>query len=302
MGQTNKKAHSHMQVVYHLGVHCTDEDRLLKCLLKNKGVLSKQGVVVPGPSRFRNVLRDTLHSLRGGPASAEMQEAMLDAMMDEDQARRLVISRQGFLAAPEKALDMNLFYSDAGEKVAALANLFPQAETEFFIAVRNPATFIPALFSRSNEKDFKGFVTGIDLHSLRWSEMIARIHAAVPHAGLTVWCNEDTPLIWTEILHELAGCTPDTTLEGAYDFLGTIMTRGGMQRMLSYMETHPPQNEMQRRRVVAAFLDKFALDDEVEIELDVPGWTEALVEELTEAYEEDCFAIERMEGVRFLSP
>ena len=26
-----------MEIVYHLGAHCTDEERLLRCLLKNRG-------------------------------------------------------------------------------------------------------------------------------------------------------------------------------------------------------------------------------------------------------------------------
>ena len=291
-----------MQVVFHIGAHCTDEDRLLKCLLKNKARLREEGIAVPGPSRFRGVIRESLHSLKGRPAPADMQEVMLDALIDDDEAGRIVLSRQGFLAAPEKAIEMNMFYAEAGEKTAALANLFPQAECEFFLGLRNPATFVPALFQRSEDKDFARFVTGLDPHLLRWSEMVGRIRSAVPRAGLTVWCNEDTPLLWPELLRELSGHDPFTELDGTYDFLASIMTKPGMKRMRSYLETHPPQTEIQRRRIVAAFLDKFAIEDEVEMELDLPGWTAELVDSLTEAYEEDMFAIEQMPGVHFITP
>ncbi|WP_212523875.1 hypothetical protein [Actibacterium sp. MT2.3-13A] len=291
-----------MQVVYHLGVHCTDEDRLLKCLLKNRGTLAQQGIVVPSPGRYRKPLREALRGLNGNPASAEMQEMLLDAVMDEDHAARLVFSQETFLAAPARALDMNLFYHEAGEKTAALARLFPQAGCEFHIGIRNPATFIPALFARSGESDFAGFVAGIDPLSLCWSEMVARIRNATPGATLTVWCNEDTPLIWTEVLRALADHDPLTELEGSDDFLASIMSPQGLARMQDYLAGHPPLNELQRRRVVAAFLDKYALEEEIEIELDLPGWTEELVEEMTEAYEEDLFEIERMEGVRFITP
>ena len=291
-----------MQVVYHLGVHCTDEDRLLKCLLKNRGLLAEQGTVVPSPRRYRKALREALRSLNGRPAPTDMQEELLDTVMDEDHADRLVFSQQSFLAAPARALEMNMFYHEAGEKTAALARLFPQAECEFHIALRNPATFIAALFARTEETDFEGFVTGIDPRSLRWSDMVARVRNAAPGAAVTVWCNEDTPLIWTELLRALAGHDPQTELEGSYDFLATIMSPAGLARMKTYLESHPLQNELQRRRVVAAFLDKYAIEDEVEIELDLPGWTEDLVEEMTEGYEEDLFEIERMEGVRFITP
>ena len=59
---------------------------------------------------------------------------------------------------------------------------------------------------------------------------------------------------------------------------------------------------MQKRRVIAAFLDKFALDEEIEEELDMPGWTEELVAELTEVYDEDVLAIQRIPGVTVLTP
>lgn len=291
-----------MQVAFHIGAHCTDEDRLLKCLLKNKGKLVKEGIIVPGPSRFRGVLRESLHTLQGRPAPADMQEVILDAIMDDDEADRLIFSRQGILAAPNRVMDGNILYAQAGEKTAALANVFPQADCEFFLGIRNPATFIPALFARSEDTDFTGFIAGIEPRHLLWSETVARIRDANPDSEITVWCNEDTPLIWNEVLQELSGHDPNTQLDGTYDFISTLMTKPGLKRMLGYLEGNPPQNEMQRRRIVAAFLDKYALDEEIEMEIDLPGWTEDLIEELTEIYEEDLFEIERMPGVNFITP
>ena len=47
-----------MRIVYHLGAHCTDEDRLVRCLLKNRATLAEQGIVVPAPTRYRKLLRE----------------------------------------------------------------------------------------------------------------------------------------------------------------------------------------------------------------------------------------------------
>ena len=58
---------------------------------------------------------------------------------------------------------------------------------------------------------------------------------------------------------------------------------------------------MHRRRVCAAFLDKYARDDAVEEELDLPGWTEELVEELTEDYDDDIARIQHMPGVNLIA-
>ena len=60
--------------------------------------------------------------------------------------------------------------------------------------------------------------------------------------------------------------------------------------------------EYQKRRAIAAFRDKYALDDEVEEELDMPGWTEDVVDEMSKTYDEDVATIAAMPGVRVLMP
>ena len=53
MGSSQNNRKAPMRIVYHLGAHCTDDERLMRCLLKNRDVLSAQGIVVPGPSKYR---------------------------------------------------------------------------------------------------------------------------------------------------------------------------------------------------------------------------------------------------------
>ena len=46
-----------MRIVFHLGAHCTDDERLIRCLLKNRGLLAAQGIIVPGPAHYRSLIR-----------------------------------------------------------------------------------------------------------------------------------------------------------------------------------------------------------------------------------------------------
>lgn len=271
-------------------------------MLKNKGLLSQHGVLVPGPGRYRRLLRETVNSLKGGKATEETQEALLDAIIDEDSAGRLVLANENFICNIPRVFEGQRLYALAGEQITGLCNLFPAAEVEVFLSIRNPATFLPAVAKRASDRSFEQLLQGADPMELRWSEMISRIRSAAPDAALTIWANEDTPLIWSQLMHELAGVEQHVALEGEYDLLDEIMTREGMRRFSTYMQSHPPQTEIQRRRVIAAFLDKFAIADEIEEELDLPGWTEEYVVALTEAYEEDLFAIQRIPGVNFITP
>lgn len=290
-----------MDVAYHIGAHCTDDDRLLKCLLKNRGSLARQGIIVPGPSRYRPVLREMLVSLRGRPASPQMQQIILDAAMDEEEARRLIFANQSFLCVPAKVVGEHMLYPMAGEKTAWLANLFPQSSCAFFLGMRNPASFVPALFARSGEARFEDFVAGAEPRRLKWSDTVRRIRDANPQAQLTVWSNEDTPLIWPELLAAIAGVPPGTRLRGGDDLLSEIISPEGMREMRARLDSDPPADPAAQRQLVERCLEAHAIPDAVEEELDAPGWSIALVEELTDLYERDLSEIAAMDGVTFLA-
>ena len=103
-------------------------------------------------------------------------------------------------------------------------------------------------------------------------------------------------------MHEVTGLDANIRLKGGLDIVSKLMRQEGMQRLRSYLASHPPKTEIQRRRVLAAFLDKYAIEEEIEEEIDLPGWTEAIVSELTESYEDDLAEISRLPGVNFISP
>ncbi len=293
-----------MQVVLHLGAHCTDEDRLTACLLKNAEAFRDHGIAVPQPKRYRRLLRDTVHAMTTDEPATEAAEVLVDAMLDDDIAQidRLILSHKNFLSAQRTALSKGVLYNTAEQKLTDFGRLFPEDEVELFLGIRNPATFLPALFDASKTETFVDFMDGADPRDVYWSHLVERIRTAVPDMALTVWCNEDMPLIWAEILREIAGFDPNVPIEGEFALLSEIMSKEGMQRFRAYLKTHPVMTEVQKRRVIAAFLDKFALEEEVEQELDLPGWTEPLIDTLTEAYEEDVYAISRIPGVTLITP
>lgn len=290
-----------MRIVYHLGAHFTDEERLLRCLLKNKPLLDAHEIVVPAPKRYRTLLRETAIQLKGQAASIDSQALILEQIMDEDRAERLVLSWDSFLSLPAWVLKGTL-YPAAGERVRAFSQIFPEIEAEFHLAIRNPATFLPALYERLKPESYGAFLAGADPFNLRWSEVVERILDANPDAPLTVWCDEDTPLIWPEVLRAVSGLPEDCRMEGEDDLLAGLMSGEGLTRMRAYIASHPPQNVLQRRKIVSAFLDKFALPERIDMQIEMPGWTAETVEDLTAGYDEDVARIMAMGEVSFLAP
>ena len=291
-----------MQVIVHTGAHYTDEERLMKCLLKNKQSFSELGVSVPGPGKYRKLLRQTLIAMRKSSAEPDARDVLMDAILDDEQADRVILSNTNFFGAPRAAVRRGLIYPTAAERIGHLQDLFPNDEIEMFMGLRDPGSFLPAVFDKSPRDEMDEFLDGVDPRDIRWSPTIASVREANPGVPITVWCNEDTPMIWSQIVREMAGMEHYTEIEGAHDLLSDIMSEEGMVRFRSYLASHPAMTEIQKRRVIAAFLDKFALEEEIEEELDLPGWTDSLIAEMSEIYEEDVFEISRMPGVQFISP
>jgi hypothetical protein len=248
------------------------------------------------------MLRETLKSLRGAQASRDTEEPVLDSAMDMDEAERLVLSSENFICVPQRVLTEGILYPNAAEKTMWLRNVFPSHQVTFYLALRDPATFIPANLRRQRDMTAQDFLAHFDPMAQRWSDVIGRIRSTNPDVPIVVWCNEDTPLMWSEILHYITGADPAMVFNGVNRILDPLMTEEGGRRLRQFLQQNPPANEKQRRRVLVAFLEKFGIPEALEEELDMPGWTADYVEALTANYEADVALIGSMPGETLLMP
>lgn len=290
-----------MEIVYHIGAHCTDDDRLLKSLLKNADNFAEDGVKIPGPGKYRRLIRETIQGLNGARPQPNTRSILLDAILDDEPTERLILSNSNFICVPNRIFENGVFYAQAEPKIRALCELFPEDDIEIFLSLRNPATFVPAAFAKSDPTTLDQFMRNMHIGDIRWSDIVRRIKHAAPNSHLTVWCNEDTPLIWAELIRRMGGVLPDQRITGGFDLLASIMSQQGLNRFLNYMRSHPPKTEDQKRRIIGAFLDKYALDEEIEEEVDLPGMTNEILEAISDAYEDDVDIIAAMPGVDFVS-
>jgi hypothetical protein len=289
-----------MEIVYHLGVHLTDEDRIARTLLRNAPLLGAEGISVPYPRHYRHVFRDLLLRLDGQRASAEQQSLLLDAVVPMDEPRRVIFCNENFAGLRQEAIAQGRFYPVLHRRAAALRNLVPDKPVAFCLAVRNPATLLPALFEASQATDFETFLAGTSPTRLSWTEVLVRLRDAVPECPITLWCNEDLPVLWPEVLRAVAGHAAETRLEGVTEFWRQLMSPEGFGRMESYFSDHPPASDLRRRRAVAAFLERFGRREQIEVEIALPGWEADFVEAMTAAYEAEIGEISRLSGVTVL--
>ena len=265
-------------------------------------MLSKGGVEVPAPSSYRKLIRGFLRSAAKTAMSDDARDVILEAVAPEHEPDRLVLSGPSFLGTPKMAAGGGTLYSSMEARLGYLHRIFRDDQCEFFFSIKNLASFLPSAFEATSFSTMAEFLRGTDPTEMRWYDLILRLRNAYPDLPINIWCNEDTPLIWAEILKEMSGLGDEAVFDGEYALLEEIMSKPGMQRFNAYVASRPGMTKVQKRRVIAAFLDKFAEESAIEEELDVPGWTEELVDRLTELYDEDVLSIQSIPGVNMIAP
>ena len=291
-----------MDIAFHIGANCTDDDRLLKSVSKNLPMLAGRGTRVPNPARYRRLLRETIQHLRGEMPEPGTRDVLIDAILDHGETtERLVMGNPAFICTPARICEAGCFHEMASFKARSLQALFPEDRIELFLGIRNPASFVPACWEQTRGRGFDEFMAGLDPRMILWSDVVARLRQAAPGIALTVWCDEDSALLWPELVRAMAGIEADAAIEGGHDLVEEIMRPEGAARLRDYLASHPPASTAQERRIVSAFLDKYARPEAVEIEIDLPGWDAGLMADLTAIYEADLDRISKMEGVRLLA-
>lgn len=291
-----------MQIVFHLGAHCTDEGRLVRSLLRSRGALLNHAVAVPPPRHYRTLLRETLSILGGATATAKMQSLLLDTLVDADAITRLVLFHENLVCIPQRAISEEGLYPMIGRRLAIIGRLFPDHEVSFQLALCNPATLVPMLALQAGPSGYETVMAGANVLRLRWLTTIRDIVQANPGIDLSLWCNEDTPLIWPEVLRGLAGVGPEVALDGDNDLLIALLTPEGWDWLQTALTEIIPTDASARRELVSQALDAHGLGENMQFDINLPGWTDDIVAQVTEAYIRDCAEIAAMPGVRFVQP
>ncbi len=291
-----------MQVALHFGAPYTDENRLQLCLGKNREALAEQGTIIPRPSSYRKQIKQVTNRFKDGTGDDALRMQFWDEVVGDQHAERVVFSTDTFLGVPRLAIGGDTFFPGQFNRLSAFLNMFDGAEVELFYAICNPANFVSSLLTGHKGEDVDTLLNHSDPMTLRWSEFFERLQENFPNVPVTVWCNEDSPLIWDEIVREVSGVDPLFNLTGTSDFLKELMSTEGFERFTDFIKQRPGMSAIQKRRVVAAFLEKFVKDEAIETEVTYPGWTDAHVDQVTELYDEDVYLIQSMPNVRLLTP
>ena len=292
-----------MQIVFHIGTHLTDEGALLRSLMKSRDELLEMKIAVPAPERYRQLIGETVNALRGDQGDETTEDLILGAALDDDDIERVIFSNDSFICMRARLLQAGELYSRVF-KTVWLRNLFPEHEVDFALGIRNLATLLPTLYAirRGAGLSYGDLMEGADPLELSWYGFVRKLSELNPDSIITVWCNEDTPFVWGDVLRSVTGTSDRTEFPGSYDILRTIMPRAGLFALGDRIAQNPPADEAEHRRIMMECAEQYALREKIEIEIDLPGWTDDLVAALTETYDADLARIAALPNVELILP
>ncbi len=291
-----------MQIAFHIGANCTASDRLLKSILKNADSLLAEGIAVPGPGRYRSLIREAIGTLAGARPAPDTRDILIDTIVENDNVRRAVFSNDNFICVPNRIFDHGLLYSQVDTKTRGLSQLFEGDEITLYLAIRNPATFLQEAFERSSTETIAEYLGIMHPLEIKWSDMVRRLKAAVPDITLTIWCHEDSPLLWEQLIREISGVDPHTSIAGGLDMLSSIISRDGMALLNQQLRDNPPASNAARHELIAEIWESHALEEEIEDEINLAELDPDMIAQMTQMYDDDVDYIGQMDGVRLLVP
>ncbi|WP_170465382.1 hypothetical protein [Ruegeria arenilitoris] len=291
-----------MKVAIHAGVAFTDDGRLFKSLRTNGEALGQNSVALLGPRRYRQLFKSTFQVLNTRPPVPDELETLRNQLSSSQDIRRIVFSNEGFVGDRDTLLAEGQFYPLAGKRLSVLQEAFGEGGVELFIALRNPGSLIPKHLMSLPEEQRKEVIRKNDLSHLSWVEMIEDIRDFAPGVQITLWCNEDTPFIWGDIVRCVGGLPDDSRIIGEYNLLISLLTDDGQEQAQALLDQDTAQSRTEQRYALAQILEDHVRPDKIEEELDLPGWTEEVIDAFSELYEQDVATLEAMDGVRVLRP
>jgi len=289
-----------MQVVIHAGAAFTDEGQLLASLQKNSAALTESGVAVYGPRRYKQVFKPAFDKLETEDPFAGSLEKLREFLPNGPKIQRAVFSSASFAGEPATALSEGQLYPFAGRRMALLEEVFPDHQIELFFGLINPGSFIPKLLMSLPQSARAEVIRNTDLSCLSWIGMIEDIRDLAPGVQITLWCNEDTPFIWGDIIRGMGGFSDDTALVGQNDLLMSLLDETGQSDVRSLTELNPPLDKASLQERMERIFQDHAQQDRIEEELDLPGWSTDIVDAFSVLYEQDIARLAGMPGVRVL--
>ncbi|MCF2872989.1 hypothetical protein L0664_18135 [Octadecabacter sp. G9-8] len=186
-------------IALHIGAHKTASSHLQNVLYKNRGLLADDGIRIYGPRYLRMPGRN-LAAMFGlswseSPPPRRTPKRQLKFLVKG--RRHLVLSEENFVGnlADLKGRTVLPIYPTGRDRIAELVAKWAPVETDLFVAVRDPASFLGSAYSQAMFGGFhirpRQFRLRNDWRAVDWADYIDGLRTIDGLRRIYVWRQED---------------------------------------------------------------------------------------------------------------
>lgn len=289
-----------MQIAFHIGLPGTDDDRIVRTLDANRDALRRAHTELCPNDVNEPILNEALSALKGGIAPPDLEEVLYDALIEQEGTERLLLSRSSLIGVARRVFDGETLGQIFPEKMRMLANTVPSAEVEFFLALKNPAAHASHVLSRIGRIPPE-LRARLKPEMMRWAPALRAMLPEIGRRRLVVWCSEDMPLIFPEVVRRFAGVPADLPLSQENPLLEALLTKPAYDALSAQLAPLAPTDIGRRRALTSAALIEGHDPAAIDVTVDNLGWDQSVIDDITAAYDADMAEIAALPGVEFIS-
>ena len=205
----------------HIGAHKTASSHLQKVLYQNRPLMLENNVRLYGPRylRMRGRSLAAMFNTSWSENPAPHRRPMLQLRFLGKKQTHLIFTEENFVgqSADYKGRTAMPIYPFAAERVQELVTKWSPIETDLFLAVRDPTSFLASLYSQAMLGGVhirpRQFRRRNDWREVDWLDYVTRLRAVKGLGQIYVWRQEDYHECQSQIVQKLARWKTDLGIE-----------------------------------------------------------------------------------------
>jgi len=295
-----------MEYRIYLGPSHTNCDHLRALIEKNQDLLRAEKIHCVPPEKSNDIWDKIRTAHKEDADRKQMHATFLKHCLegvDPENVEQLVF---WFPTIKERIVDV-VRAGDLLPRIRFITRVFtaflPNDQLVFTSAVRNPAKFIVAIYSknlkRGNKDSFDVFLDDKRPDQMEWSNTWERF--LIPFgklhpddAPLYLWRNEDYPSNWRSVLSVITGHQDPDLFQPIEQPLQQDMSLYGAALMHHYLTEKNVSDKAEREVIFEKFLKDYPDDGTI---IKSNTWTLELLTQIKQSYSDDWYFLEQMDHV-----
>jgi len=288
-----------IQYTIQLGTSFDEGQELIWSLVKEPWI-TQENIYVHRPRFYRSHLSRLAAQADGTQAGPQDLQKMFHLdQTDPDQDLHFVLNMTEPMQPETHFYADGKWFDGLGVRAARLRAVLSPAPVQFMLCLRNPAMLLSAALTSG---DYPAYDAALpNPFTLRWTDVVHDLRAHLPDAPITVWCAEESPLIWGKVLSSFGAPEHELTLDGQTHLARSLMNDEGGKRLTEYLREHPDLTDDLRARVISIFIEKFTPPEKLEANVAIPAWSEDKQIRMDALYAADLEQVAKIDGVTFIT-